>query len=92
MQCSNLPQGLQADAATLSEPALFMLTGNKYPYNQLYLSYYFSNHYLASRAYLAHAETSCLGLFLKDLSLCPTSSQGSYMGLRPFEKLADLKG
>lgn len=90
MQCSDLPQGLQADATVLSEPALFMLT--KYPYNQLYLSYYFGSHCLDSRAYLAHAETSCLGLFPKDPQLCPSSSQGSYMGLRPFEKLGDWKG
>lgn len=66
MQCPNLPQGLQADVTVLSKPALFTLTGTKYPYNQLYLSWYFSSQCLASHAYLAHAATSCLGPFLKD--------------------------
>lgn len=87
VRCSNLPQGLQIDTTVLSESALLILP--EYLYN---FSYYFSCRCFDLCAYLALAKVSCVGLFPKDPSLCPISSQGSFIGLRPSKKLIDWKG
>lgn len=78
VQCSDLPQGLQVDTTVLSESALLML-----PECLCNFSYYFHCHCFDSCAYLALAKISCLGLFPKEPYLCPISSQGSFIELRP---------